>query len=109
MAGSLLIAMALFSWAMDPAPGPSVPFWWTAYPEADNTLLVNPAGSNWLHGSRMRVGAIFSDSTFEHFDRFTLEDKSGGFTGWWEDNQSLRRFTTAGSFQMGSSLSAGLG
>ena len=100
--------MALFSWAMDPAPGPSVPFWWTAYPEAGNTLLVNPAGSSWLIGSRLRVGAIFSDSTFEHFDRFTLEDKSGGLAGWWEDNQSLRRFTTSGSFMFGSSLSAGL-
>ena len=109
MTSSLLIAMALFSWAMDPAPGPSVPFWWTAYPEADNTLLVNPAGSSWLIGSRMRIGAIFSDSTFEHFDRFTLEDKSGGFTGWWEDDQSLRRFTTAASFQIGNSLSTGLG
>ncbi|MCK5131254.1 MAG: signal peptide peptidase SppA [Candidatus Sabulitectum sp.] len=109
MSSSLLIAMALFSWAMDPAPGPSVPFWWTAYPEADNTLLVNPAGSSWLIGSRLRVGAIFSDSTFEHFDRFTLEDKSGGLAGWWEDNQSLRRFTTSGSYMFGSSLSAGLG
>ena len=101
--------MALFSWAMDPAPGPSVPFWWTAYPEADNTLLVNPAGSSWLIGSRLRIGAIFSDSTFEHFDRFSLEDKAGGLTGWWEDDQSLRRFTTSGSYQLGSSFSAGMG
>lgn len=109
MAGSLFIAMALFSWAMDPAPGPSVPFWWTAYPEADNTMLVNPAGSNWLLGSRMRIGCVFSDSTFEHLDRFTLVDKSGGITGWWEDNQSLRRFTTSGSHRIGEFLSAGLG
>lgn len=101
--------MALFSWALDPAPGPSVPFWWTAYPEADNTVLVNPAGSSWLAGSRLRVGAIFSDSTFEHFDRFTMEDKSGCFSGWWEDNQSLRRFSTSGAFQFGSSFSAGMG
>ena len=109
MTSSLFIAMALFSWAMDPAPGPSVPFWWTAYPEADNTLLVNPAGSSWLIGSRLRLGAVFSDSTFEHFDRFTLEDKSGGLTGWWEDDQSLRRFTTSGSYQLGNSFSAGMG
>ncbi len=109
MTSSLILALALLSWGMDPAPGPSVPFWWTAYPEADNTMLVNPAGTSWLHGSRFRIGAVFSDSTFEHFDRFTLEDKSGGFTGWWEDNQNLRRFTTSGSFQIGSNLSAGLG
>lgn len=109
MAGSLLIAMAIFSWAMDPAPGPSVPFWWAAYPEAGNSILVNPAGSSWLTGSKLRFGAIFSDSTFEHFDRFTLEDKAGGLAGWWEDDQSLRRFTTSGAYQFGSSFSAGLG
>ncbi len=109
MVSSLLLTLALLGWNMDPAPGPSVPFWWSAYPEADNTLLVNPAGSSWLNGSRMRIGGVFSDSTFEHFDRFTLEDKSGGFTGWWEDDQSLRRFTTSASFQPFSSLSAGLG
>lgn len=108
MVSSLLLTLALFSWNMDPAPGPSVPFWWSAYPEADNTLLVNPAGSYWLNSSRMRVGGVFSDSTFEHFDRFTIEDKSGGFTGWWEDNQNLRRFTTSGSFQPFSSFSTGL-
>jgi protease-4 len=101
--------MTLISWAMDPAPGPSVPFWWTAYPEADNTLLVNPAGSSWLPGTKMRIGCIFSDSTFEHFDRITMEDPSGGFTGWWEDNQNLRRFSTSGSFMIGQTLSAGLG
>jgi len=94
---------------MDPAPGPSVPFWWTAYPEADNTLLVNPAGSAWLIGTKMRIGAIFSNSSFEHFDRFTMEDPSGGLTGWWEDNQNLRRFSTSASYMVGQSLSAGLG
>ncbi|RKZ01331.1 hypothetical protein DRQ21_10890 [Candidatus Fermentibacteria bacterium] len=109
MAGSVLVALALFSWAMDPAPGPSVPFWWTAYPEAGNTLLVNPAGTSWLNGSRLRAGAVFSDSTFEHLDRFSLEDRSGGFAGWWEDNQSLRRFTTSGAYQFGNAFSAGLG
>ncbi len=73
-----LVIAALFSWAMDPAPGPTVPFWWTAYPEADNAILVNPAGTGWLNGSGMRIGAVLSDSSFEHFDRFTLEDRSGG-------------------------------
>ncbi len=103
-----LVLAALLSWAMDPAPGPTVPFWWTAYPEADNAILVNPAGTGWLNGSDMRIGAVLSDSSFEHFDRFTIEDKSGGFSGWWEDNQSLRRFTASGSHQMGA-LSLGLG
>lgn len=104
----LLTAAVLFSWAMDPAPGPTVPFWWTAYPEADNSILVNPAGAAWLHSSSARIGCVFSDSTFEHFDRATLEDGSGGLTGWWEDNQSLRRFTTSTSFRF-RSLSTGLG
>ena len=39
MVSSLLLTLALFGWNMDPAPGPSVPFWWSAYPEADNTLF----------------------------------------------------------------------
>ncbi len=109
MVGSVFVALALFSWAMDPAPGPSVPFWWTAYPEAGNTLLINPAGTSWLNGTRFRAGAVFSDSTFEHIDRFSIEDRSGGFAGWWEDNQSLRRFTTSGAYQFGNAFSAGLG
>lgn len=93
---------------MDPAPGPSVPFWWTAYPEADNAVLVNPAGTAWLNGSSVRIGCIFSDSTFEHFDRVTLDDPSGGFAGWWEDDQSLRRFTASASHSF-RSMSAGVG
>lgn len=108
MSFSILTAAALLAWAMDPAPGPSVPFWWTAYPEADNPMLVNPAGTAWLNGSTMRIGCVFSDSTFEHFDRVTLDDPSGGFTGWWEDNQSLRRFTASGSFRF-RCMSGGLG
>ncbi|HOP26076.1 MAG TPA: signal peptide peptidase SppA [Candidatus Sabulitectum sp.] len=108
MSVSVLAALALLGWAMDPAPGPSVPFWWTAYPEADNAVLVNPAGTAWLNGSSVRIGCIFSDSTFEHFDRVTLDDPSGGFAGWWEDDQSLRRFTASASHSF-RSMSAGVG
>ncbi len=108
MSVSLLAALALLGWAMDPAPGPSVPFWWTAYPEADNAVLVNPAGTAWLNGSSVRIGCILSDSTFEHFDRVTLDDPSGGFAGWWEDDQSLRRFTASASHSF-RSMSAGVG
>ncbi len=108
MSISVLVMTVLLSWAMDPAPGPSVPFWWTAYPEADNSLLVNPSGTSWLLSNTIRVGFVLSDSTFEHFDRVTLDSKTGGFTGWWEDNQNLRRFTTGGSFRTGN-LSAGFG
>lgn len=103
-----MVAAALFAWAMDPAPGPTVPFWWTAYPEADNPILVNPAGNAWLNGSSIRLGCVFSDSSFEHFDRVTLDDPSGGLTGWWEDNQDLRRFTASTSFRF-RCLSTGMG
>ncbi len=92
---------------MDLAPGPSVPFWWTAYPEADNALLVNPSGTAWLASNTMRIGFVLSDSAFERFDRITLDSRSGGFTGWWDDSQSLRRFTSGGSFRYGD-IAAGL-
>ena len=79
------------------APGPAPVFDWVAYPEAGNPELINPAGFSFVDCLQMRLGYAASDTAFEGFDRVSLSLPGAGISGWWEDEQSMRKFTLSSS------------
>lgn len=91
-------------------PGPSPIFDWTAYPEAGGPDLVNPAGFGFLRDLQIRIGYAASDSAFEGFDRVSLALPGAGLSGWWEDDQDMRKFTFSSGFEvLGGNASLGIG
>lgn len=82
------------------APGPVPVFDWVAYPESGNPELINPAGFSFVRDLQLRFGYAFSDSSFEGFDRVSIALPGGGLSGWWEDRESMRKFTLSSSFQL---------
>ena len=92
------------------APGPWPEFDWVAMPEVGGPDLVNPAGYAELPGPALEVSFFTSDSSFEKIDRVALHASGGGWSGWWDDSQSMRRFSTGLGFRsFGERLSLGLG
>ncbi len=92
------------------APGPNEVFNWVAYPEAGNPELVNPAGFSFINSLRLRIGMTASDSTFEGFDRISIALPGAGFSGWWDDDVSMRKFTFSSSMNVfGNTASIGVG
>ena len=92
------------------APGPVEVFNWVAYPEAGNPELVNPAGFSFINSLRLRIGMTASDSTFEGFDRISIVLPGAGFSGWWDDDVSMRKFTFSSSMNIfGNTASIGIG
>ncbi len=92
------------------APGPNEVFNWVAYPEAGNPELVNPAGFSFVNSLRLRIGMRASDSAFEGFDRVSLAFPGAGFSGWWDDDVSMRKFTFSSSMNIfGNTASIGVG
>ena len=81
-------------------PGPVEVFNWAAYPEAGNPELVNPAGFSFISDLRLRIGMTASDSSFEGFDRISITFPGAGFSGWWDDNVSMRKFTLSSSMNI---------
>ena len=92
------------------APGPYEIFNWVAYPEVGNPELINPAGYNFVNSLRLRVGMSASDSAFEGFDRLSIAFPGAGFSGWWNDDYDMRRFTlSSGTYLFDQIASVGVG
>ena len=92
------------------APGPQEIFNWVAYPEVGNPELINPAGFNFLNSLRLRIGMAASDSAFEGIDRLSIAFPGAGFSGWWNDDYDMRRFTlSSGRYLFNQIASIGIG
>ncbi|MGM0626707.1 MAG: signal peptide peptidase SppA [Candidatus Fermentibacterota bacterium] len=88
---ALLVAFAVFA---GPIAGPQPLFSWPAFPEAGSPDLANPAGYVLQPDVGLQVGLTLSDSTVESPDRAALLLPGAGISGWWCDDQGLRRFDT---------------
>lgn len=109
---SFVFILVLFSSiaAAAVAPGPDEIFNWVAYPEAGNPELINPAGYNFINSLRLRIGMSASDSAFEGLDRLSIAFPGAGFSGWWNDDYDMRRFTlSSGTYLFDQIASIGVG
>ena len=109
---SFIFILVLFSSVASAAvaPGPSEIFEWVAYPEVGNPELINPAGYNFINSLRLRIGMAASDSAFEGFDRLSIAFPGAGFSGWWNDDYDMRRFTlSSGMYLFDQIASIGVG
>lgn len=90
-----------FAYAM---PGSSSFFDWVAVPEISEPALVNPAGLAEITDMELSVSFSTSDSAFEGFEKVRLQNgflgNGFGFSGWWNDDLNLRRFTTGLGFNL---------
>jgi protease-4 len=98
---AVLLAIAA---SAGPIAGPRPLFSWPGYPEAGSPDLANPAGYALIPDVGLEVGLTVSDSTVESPDRVAVTLPGGGFSGWWCDEQGLRRFDTG----VGADLFAGM-
>ena len=109
---SLAFLLVLFSSIAAAAadPGPREIFNWVAYPEVGNPELINPAGYNFVNSLRLRIGMSASDSAFEGVDRLSIAFPGAGFSGWWNDDYDMRRFTlSCGTYLFNQTASIGAG
>jgi protease-4 len=104
---SVILAISLASVAVAGGlPGPEPLFDWPAYPEVGDPDLVNPAGYALFPDVGLSIGLCYTDSSLEEPDRVSLRFPEGGISGWWCDDQSLRRFDTGAGMELFGGMSA---
>ncbi len=104
------LVMFVFTACAPAIPGPDTPFKWVAYPEAGNPVYINPAGFAFLEGLNLRVSIAGNEGEFKGVEGGTVSAFSSSFTGWWDDSQNMRRFSTASGIRLFDDIAAiGLG
>ncbi|MBD3368751.1 signal peptide peptidase SppA [Candidatus Fermentibacteria bacterium] len=110
MRSSIVLMVFAVITAAGGLPGPEPLFDWTAYPEVGDADLVNPAGYALFSDVGLSIGVCYTDTSLEEPDRISLRFPGGGFSGWWCDEQSLRRFDSGAGIELfGGMSSVGVG
>ncbi len=105
-----MVMMMMAAVAQPALPGPATPFDWTAYPSPGEAVLVNPACLAFQPGLLVSAGFVMSDSTFERFDQAVIALPGQAFSGYWNDDENMRVFTTSSALSIiDGSLSLGAG
>ena len=98
--------MLLLLAAVSVIPGVQPQFDWTACPVAGEADLVNPACLAFQPDFLLSTSFTTSDTAFERFDRVAIAAPGTGISGYWNDDEGMRAFTTAAGFGLPGDLAS---
>lgn len=98
--------MLLLLAALSVIPGVQPQFDWTACPVAGEAEIVNPACLAFQPDFLLSASFTTSDTAFERFDRVALAFPGSGFSGYWNDDESIRAFTAGSGMRLFGDMAA---